>query len=55
MFLNTFLCNCKRIYEFGTDYTVLIFLLLWIVSCVAVFYSSDASSWLLHDAGWLND
>ena len=32
------LCKLGSIYEFGKDYRLLIFLLLWIVSCVPVFF-----------------
>jgi hypothetical protein len=37
MFLHKLLCNSGSISEFGTDYLLLILLLLWIVSCVPVF------------------
>ena len=55
MFLHQPMCILLGIYEFGTDYASLIFPLLWIVSCVAVFFSPDANSWLLHQSRLLND
>jgi hypothetical protein len=41
MFLHKLLCNLGFIYEFRTDYLLLIFQLLWIVISVPAFSSPD--------------